>query len=164
MNNIEKYFIDDKLQLGIGIVISILSFGIAAFLFLSKKTFYAGMGYSIIPLTLILFIVCIFLYIRTPKDLERAITYYETTPLKLKTEELPRMERVQRSFNWILKAEIFMIIAGAVLFISFGKNDLIRGISIGMIAQASVLLIFDTIESQRAKTYLEYLRSFDVMS
>ena len=164
MHSIEKYFTDDRLQLGIGIIISIVSFGIAAFLFMTKRIVFTGMSYSIIPLTLVLFMVCVFLFIRTPKDMNRAITFYQTSPQKLKTAELPRMEKVLKNFNWIIRTEICIIFAGAILFVSFGKNDLVRGISIGMIAQALVLLIFDTIEVQRARVYLEFLKSIDVTS
>jgi hypothetical protein len=159
MNSIEKYFTDDRLQLGIGIIISVFSLIIAAFLYMLKRPAFAGMSYSIIPLTLILLSVCVFLFIRTPKDLKRVSTFYQTTPEKMKTEELPRMEKVLKNFNWIIKTEICIIIAGVFLFVSFGKNDLVRGISIGMVSQASILLIFDTIETERAKIYLEFLKS-----
>ena len=163
MNSIEKYFTDDRLQLGIGIAFSIFSLVIAAFLSMSKRTVFAGMSYSIIALTLILLSVCVFLFVRTPKDLKRVSTFYETMPEKMKTEELPRMETVLKNFNWIIKTEICIIIAGVLLLVSFGKNDLLRGISIGMVAQASILLIFDTIEAERAKVYLEFLKSFGMI-
>jgi len=60
MNNIEKYFIADRFQLGIGIIIAIFSLVIAAFLFASKKAVFVGMSYSIIPLALIIVVyLCI---------------------------------------------------------------------------------------------------------
>ena len=159
MNNIEKYFLEDRTQLGVGVLLSIFSFIVALFLFASKNVLYKGMTYGIIPLTLILFSVCVFLFFRTPNDMKKVKTFYTEMPSKMKTDELPRMEKVLKNFDWIIKTEVCFIIIGAALFLLFAKNDLLKGITIGVTAEAAILFIFDSIETERAKIYVEFLKA-----
>ena len=80
-------------------------------------------------------------------------------PSKMKTDELPRMEKVLNNFDWIIKTEVCFIIIGAALFLLFAKNDLLKGIAIGVAAEAAILFIFDSIETERAKIYVEFLKA-----
>ena len=159
MNHIERYFLEDRMQLGIGIFLSVFSLTVAVYLFVSKNVLYKGMSYGIIPLTLILFSVCVFLFFRTPGDMKKAKTFYNEMPAKMKTDELPRMEKVLKNFDWIIKTEVLVIVAGIALFLLFAKNDLLKGIAIGITSQAAILFIFDSIETERARIYLDFLKS-----
>ena len=159
MYNIERYFLEDRMQLGIGIFLSAFTIGVAACLFFSKNALYKGMSFGIIPLALILFSVCVFLFFRTPRDMKKAKIFYSELPVKMKAYELPRMEKVMKNFEWIIKTEVCVIIFGIALFLIFAKNDLLKGIAIGITAEAAILFIFDAIETERAKIYFEFLKS-----
>ena len=159
MTNIERYFLEDKMQLGIGVLLSAFSLVVAAYLFVGKNPLYKGMSYGIIPLAILLFSVCVYLFFRTPDDMKRAKTFYQEMPAQMKAVELPRMEKVLKNFDWIIKTEVCLIVAGIAFFLIFTKNDLLKGIAIGVIAEAGILLIFDSIETERAKIYLEFLKS-----
>jgi hypothetical protein len=159
MNNIEKYFLEDRMQLGVGIFISLFGIGIAAYLFFSKNMLYKGMSYGVIPLALLLLSVCVFLFFRTPADMEKAKALYQAGPIKMQTVELPRMEKVLKNFDWIIKTEVSLIIAAIAMLLIFWKNDQLRGIALGITAEAAILVIFDSIETERAKIYIEFLKT-----
>lgn len=64
--------------------------------------------------------------IRTPKDIQRVSLYYKSTPSKMQTEELPRMEKVIKTFPVIKKVEIGFILVGIFLLLLFGNNGIIK--------------------------------------
>jgi hypothetical protein len=77
----------------------------------------------------------------------------------MQTEELPRMEKVMKTFPVIKMVEIGFIIVGVFILLFFGGNDLIKGIGIGLIIQGMLLYGFDHFAVSRGKIYFEFLNS-----
>lgn len=96
---------------------------------------------------------------RTPKDIKRVSSYYESDPIKMQTEELPRMEKVMKTFPVIQMVEIVFIFVAAFLLVVFWKNNIIKGVGIGLIIQGIILYGFDHFAQSRGKIYLEFLNS-----
>lgn len=159
MNNIEKYFKGEMWQCAIGILISVVFISVSVYFIMLQKPLLRGLSYSFLPLSMVLLIICIGVVVRTPKDVERLTSWYESSPQKIRTEELPRMERVIKSFAVIKIAEICLFMAGIVVTVFFWKNELVRGIAIGLILEVAVLYLFDTIAEARGKIYVEFLKS-----
>jgi hypothetical protein len=159
MNNIEKYFAGEKLQCTIGIILSLINIALAIYFFTSHKPLLRGLSFTFIPLSVLLLAICIGVVIRTPKDIKRTMAFYKTEPLKMQTDELPRMEKVMRNFTVIKKIEICFFIVGLLMTTFFWKNDLIKGIAIGLIIQGLLLFLFDYSAEARGKAYFEFLNS-----
>ncbi|TND01807.1 MAG: hypothetical protein FD123_4183 [Bacteroidetes bacterium] len=159
MNNIEKYFAGEKLQCTIGIILSFISIALSVYFLALHKPLLRGISFVFIPLSVLLLIICIGVVTRTPKDIERITGFYKTEPQKIQTDELPRMEKVMKNFTLIKRIELCFFTAGLLLTIFFGKNDLIKGIAIGLMIQGAILYLFDYSAEVRGKVYFEFLKS-----
>ncbi|MFN3999422.1 DUF6992 family protein [Algoriphagus sp.] len=159
MDNIIKYFSGEKLQCSIGILIGLMGLGLSVYFIYLNKVVFKGVAFAFIPLSILLLVICVGIVIRTPKDVKRVGTYYEIEPSKMQTEELPRMEKVMKIFPVAKMVEIGFIIVGIFLVLVFMKNDLLKGIGIGLIIQGVMLFGFDHFAESRAKIYFEFLNS-----
>ncbi len=159
MNPIDQYFNEEKFQCSVGLVISILFLAVAAYFLYQPSSFYKGLAYTIMPISFLFLMICTMIVLRTPKDIVRVNSYYTTEPLKLKTEELPRMNKIMNSFVIIKKVELGLLLLSLIICIVFWKYDLMRGIAIGLIIQSAGLYYFDHHASTRGAVYLEFLKS-----
>lgn len=159
MDNILRYFTGEKLQCSIGILLGLIGIVLSIYFIYLSKPVFKGIAFAFIPLSLFLLAICIGIVIRTPKDIQRVSSYYESEPTKMLTEELPRMEKVMKTFPIIKMVEISFIIIGILLLIVFWKNDLPRGIGLGLIIQGIMLYAFDHFAESRGKIYFEFLNS-----
>ncbi|MBC7695029.1 MAG: hypothetical protein H7141_06230 [Burkholderiales bacterium] len=111
------------------------------------------------PLLLIGFIqvsVGTIVVLRVPKDITRVENQLEREPQKIKTDELPRMEKVHNNFviyQWI---EIALIIAGLILFFLFynSQQTFWKGLGMGLLIQAAIMLSLDFAAKKRADKYI----------
>lgn len=159
MKEIELYFSGEKWQCSIGAVLA-LGFIVLSVCFLKLGTpFHKGFAYVCIPFMLILTGICISIIVRTPKDLQRISAFYQSEPAKLKTEELPRMQKVMKLFSTAKKIELAFFAVGVVLAIVFWKNDLMRGIAVAIIVLGIAFFTFDFTAEHRAKPYFQFLNS-----
>lgn len=159
MDNILKYFSGERLQCSIGIFLGLLSLALSIYFIYLNKAFFKGIAYAFIPLSLMLLVICVGVVIRTPKDLKRVSSYYESAPEKIQTEEIPRMEKVMRTFPVVKKVEIGLFIVGVLLLVVFWKNDLAKGIGFGLIIQSVMLYSFDHFAESRGEIYFNFLKS-----
>lgn len=157
MDQASTYFNGEKFQCMVGIAVSISIILLSAWFIYLQKPFYKGIAYACIPLSLLLLAVCIGIVLRTPRDMAR-VNAYESTRL-MQVDELPRMEKVMKSFNLIIKVEIVVFAIGVILAIFFWNNDLVRGIALGLIIQSSLLYLFDHMAAARAERYVDFLQS-----
>ena len=80
---------------------------------------------------------------------------------KISKEEIPRMQKVMKSFKLFKWIEIFLTVIGFSLFLFFPQNPLLRGIGLGLFIQAILMLAFDFFAENRGKSYLEFLQSIN---
>ncbi|MCE3259428.1 MAG: putative transrane protein of unknown function [Bacteroidetes bacterium] len=157
MTGAENYFKGEIVQCTIGGILALLSIGLAFFLRVwMKAPFYDGLSWPFIVLPVLLSMVCISVIIRAPKDIKRVSSYEINNREKLKTEELPRMVKVMKSFKVLMIVEISLILAGILCFFLF-SSPFLKGISAGAVIQCIFLLIFDFLAEKRGAAYLEYL-------
>lgn len=158
-DNIEKYFEGEKLQCIVGMIISLIFLAASIYFLFLQKPVLKGMAYVFIPLSGLLLAICVGIVIRTPADIGRVTALYQTAPQKIQTDELPRMEKVMKSFTIVKRVEICFFLAGLLLGMFFWRNDLIRGIAIGLMIQGVILYLFDYSAAIRGKTYFDFLQS-----
>ncbi|MBK9931653.1 MAG: hypothetical protein IPP04_17515 [Saprospiraceae bacterium] len=159
MDNIIKYFAGEKLQCTIGILLGLAGIGLSIYFIYQSKPVLKGIAFAFIPLSFLLLAICIGIVVRTPKDIQRVSSYYESKPSKMQTEELPRMEKVMKTFPVIKTIEIGFIVVGIFLLLFFRGNGIITGVGTGLILQGIMLYGFDHFAQSRGKIYFEFLNS-----
>lgn len=159
MDSIIAYFNGEKVQCTIGAIASIIFIASSISFLFQQKIFLKGIAYSTIPLSILLLVICVGVILRTSKDIERVSTFYKETPKSIQVEEIPRMEKVIKSFNIIKKVEIAIFIIGLALMIIFWRNELIRGVAVGLLIMSISLYTFDHIAESRGEAYVQFLKS-----
>lgn len=159
MDNISNYFSGEKTQCTAGILLALLSILLAAYFIYTNNILLKGIAVAFILPSLLLLAICVGIVWRTPNDILRVSSYYKSEPSKLQTEELPRMQKVMKTFPIIKTIEVCIFVAGVLLVLFFGKNNLLAGIGIGLAIQGAALYTFDHFAEARGKVYTYYLSS-----
>lgn len=159
MDNIIAYFNGEKLQCIIGAIISIAIIAFSIYFLFQQKAFMKGIAYAAIPLSILLLIICIGVIFRTSNDIERVTVFHNKTPERIQSEEIPRMEKVMKSFDIIKKVEIAIFIIGLALYIIFWRNELIKGVAVGLLIMGISLYAFDYLAESRGELYIQFLKS-----
>lgn len=160
MHKIATYFNGEKVQCIIGIVISLACIAASVYFLTTQKPQLKGIAYSFLPLSVFLLMICVSVVSRTAKDIDRVSNFLTEEPVKLKSEELPRMKKVMRNFGIIKKVELALFVIGLMLALAFWRTDLVRGIAIGLVIQGIVLYLFDHYAEARGDNYIQFLESF----
>jgi len=159
MNNIVKYFHGEKSESYIFILMGVIAFAVALyFIFVLKTSFWKGVAIPFIVVSSLEFIVGYTIVTRSPKDILRVEKFISKEPQKIKTVEIPRMEKVMSNFILYRYVEIVLIILGVFLMYSSMNDNLWKGIGLGLFIQASIVLCLDFFAEKRGFVYLEYLK------
>lgn len=159
MNPIVKYFNGEKAESYIFIMMGVIALTMALYFFFAFKTsFWKGVAIPFVMVALLEFVVGYTIVTRSPKDLVRVETFITKEPLKIQTEEIPRMEKVLNNFVIFRYVEIALIIVGIVLMYSSMNDTFWRGIGLGLFVQASVVLSLDFFAERRGHIYVIYLK------
>lgn len=157
MTIIEKYFSGERIQCIAGIVFSLLTILLAIYLLKSGKSFQKGMSFPFFVFPFLLLVICTLVVLRTPSDVRRVQGFFQSETTKIKTDELPRMEKVMTTFELLKKVELIIAVLGLLVLLMF-KNDLVRGIAAGTTIQGLLLFLFDWLAANRGETYINFLR------
>lgn len=99
------------------------------------------------------------LYARTGPQVERLRAELDEAPARFYDAETPRMERVQRAFVVIEVVELALLVAGVALALGFKSRPSVWGVGLGIVLQASVMLVFDLAAERRGALYLAALHA-----
>ena len=159
MNPIIKYFHGEKEESYIFLMIGVVAFAMALYFFFALKTsFWKGVAVPFIIVALLEFMVGYTIVTRSPKDIARVETYLQQAPKRIKTIEIPRMEKVSSNFVVYRYVEIALIILGIVLMYSSMQDTFWRGLGLGLFMQASIVLCLDFFAERRGHIYVLYLQ------
>jgi hypothetical protein len=160
MNPVAVYFNAERFYCSVGLLLGLIFMTVAVYLFIQFKTpFYKGLSYPLAIAGLIFIMICIAVIVRSPKDIKRVNGFIRDNSLKLGTEETPRMEKVIRTFNVLIIAEIILVAAGLLLFLFLPAGSAWRGVGLGLVVTFMCLLLFDLHARSRAQVYLDFLHS-----
>lgn len=162
MEQVSKYFSAEKGESILFITVGLLSLILSIyFLIKLKQPLFSGLSYSFITIAFVELAIGISIYFRSPKDMIRVNQFIQTEIIKIRSEEIPRMETVLNNFviyRWI---EIGFVLVGIAMFLYFQPTTLWRGVGLGLSIQASLLLLLDFIAESRGKIYLEHLQNLN---
>ena len=157
---IQSYFQAEKsesiLFLGIGIAALV-----AGIVFLVRgSAFQKGTAVPFIAIALIQIVVGGTVYFRTDAQVAQLAALHRSNPADFKAQELPRMEKVNRSFDVYKVIEICLLAAGIALMLYFrGRSEGWTGAGLGLSLQAAVTLLLDFFAEARADVYTKFIQS-----
>lgn len=160
MNPIEKYFTAERWWCAGGMALGFLATAVALYCLLKiKQPYYNGLAWVLLVLGLFFFIICIGVFLRSPKDVARVHAVIEHDAAQLKQEELPRMERVMRTFKVIMVAEVSLLVLSVVMIWFVPVPPVWKGAFVGVLIMATLMLAFDYLADKRGAEYLEFLKA-----
>lgn len=98
------------------------------------------------------------LWARTDKQVASLQAGLTVEPVAARQTELLRMERVNASFRVVEAIEAVLIVAGLALALAFRGRQTLTAVGMGVLLQASVMLVFDLFAEHRAHIYTTWLR------
>jgi Mg2+/citrate symporter len=163
--DIEKYFIAEKQESLVFIVIGVLAISAAvAFYFFLRSSFFKGAALPLLLIGLIQVVVGYTVYVRSDDDRVRNVYAYDMDPGALKQKEIPRMDQVNRNFVIYRWVEIALLAAGVILILVHGRNpggvSFWYGFGIALALQAFIMLSADYFAEKRALLYHKGLVEF----
>jgi uncharacterized membrane protein HdeD (DUF308 family) len=164
-SDIEKYFMAEKQESLLFIVIGVIAIAAAiAFFFFIRSSFFKGAALPLLIIGVIQLVVGYTVYSRSDDDRVRNVYAYDMDPSSLKQNEIPRMEAVNKNFviyRWI---EIALLTVGVVLILVHSRNpggvSYWYGLGIGLALQAFIMLGADYFAERRALKYYKGLVEF----
>ena len=159
MEQVTKYFDAEKFESIFFVFSGIIAIILACyFIFVLKKPFQNGIAFSFAAIALIQIVVGTSVYFRSPKDIDRINQLIQTDKAKIQSEEIPRMKVVMKNFTHYKYIEIALILTGIGLLLLF-RNDITKGVGLGLAIQSSIMLLLDFIAAARGDNYLRFLQS-----
>lgn len=162
--DIEKYFVAEKQESFLFLVIGVIAILMAiAFLVFVKTNFYKGAAVPLIVIGLVQAIVGYTVYARSDSDRIRNAYAFDMSPQDLKQKELPRMQIVVKKFAIYRWVEILLALVGLALIIFFrNRPDQSFWFGVGATLTIQALLMFggDFVAESRAKDYARRLTAF----
>lgn len=143
------------------LIIGIIAIGLAVyFFFIHKGSLQKGLAIPLLLIGLIQSVVGYTVYARSDKQRVDTIYAYDMNPGKLKQEELPRMQVVNKKFVTYRWIEIALLITGVVLIFLFRNQpdkSFLYGVGIALAIQSALMLGADYFAESRAKVYTQGL-------
>ncbi len=117
MEPISNYFNGEKNESLLFVITGIIGIALASYFFIKiKQPFYSGLSYSLVAIAIIQLAVGINIYLRSPKDIARVSQQVQVGNTKIQIEEIPRMQKVMKSFIFIKWIEIVLIVTGILMY------------------------------------------------
>jgi hypothetical protein len=159
MEFVRTYFNAEKAESLLFIITGIIALLVSLyFLIRVKKSFYTGLVFPLLFIGTIQLAVGTIIYLRSDSDKERVLNYMTLEPERINSEEIPRMAMVMKTFVYYRYIELAFIITGILLMFYIPASDLVKGIGMGLLIQASIILAADYFAERRGEIYLKNLR------
>jgi len=163
-SDIEKYFIAEKSESLLFVLIGIAGIITAIiFFFFLKTSFYKGAAVPLLLIGLLLGVVGFTVYNRSDSDRIRNVYAYDANPFELKSKEFPRMQTVMKNFVLYRWVEIILAVAGIVLFFYFrntASQSFWKGCGLTLALMAILALTADYFAEKRGQVYIDGLEAF----
>lgn len=151
------YFAGEKRESLLFLLVGGAAIALSAYFWMTSNP-QRAMGYPLVAVALIQLVVGWTVYARTDRQVRDLHTLLARNPGAYVGEEIPRMMKVQRSFQIYKWIEILLLSAGAVgMLLSRGRPTL-HAVSLGLALQSSLMLVFDVVAERRADVYVEQIR------
>jgi hypothetical protein len=158
----EAYFMAEKQESLLFLGIGIAAIAVAViFLLATKGQLYKGIAIPLIAIGLIQCVVGYTVYARSDAQRKDIVYKMDMNPEPISREEIPRMEKVMKSFQVYRWVEIALLAAGIGLWVFYRGQEsksLLMGVGIGLAIQSALMLGADYFAEQRGAKYLTGLQ------
>jgi hypothetical protein len=162
--DIEKYFLAEKHESLIFLVVGIIAIALSLIFYSYLKTnFYKGAAIPLLIIGLVQAVVGYTVYARSDEQRVSNVYAYDMDPGKLKAQELPRMKTVNKNFTIYRWTEIIFLLSGIALIFLYRTNPdktFWFGLGVTLAVQAVLMLLADYFAEQRAEAYTNLLEKF----
>jgi hypothetical protein len=116
---------------------------------------WRSMAWPLTAVAAIQVVVGLTVFLRTDAQLAGLVANLASDPAACRAEELARMSRVMWSFQVYGLIELLLIAAGVALAALQPGRQSLYAIGVGLVIQASLMLVLDLFAAQRGRAYLE---------
>jgi hypothetical protein len=164
-SDIEKYFIAEKQESLVFLVIGIAAVVLALILYFMVKTQVCrGLAIPLLVLGLMQAVAGYSVYVKSDDQRISLVYAYDMNPDQLKTTELTRMRKVETNFTIYRWIEIGFMVTGIILiaWFRFGSGKIFwLGFGISLTLMAAELFVADFIAGKRAVYFTSLLEEFN---
>ncbi|HYO73870.1 MAG TPA: hypothetical protein VEU33_48165 [Archangium sp.] len=157
------YFAAEKAESWLFILVGVVAVGVAVWLLVTGHS-YRGMAYPLIAVGLIQLVVGGTVAFRTDAQVAALAQQLAASPSAFQLAEVPRMEVVMRNFELYKGVEIALLLVGVGLAYAFRRKELVYGVGVGLVMQASLMLVLDLFAEKRGDDYLAAIRALPTVS
>ncbi|MBK7553363.1 MAG: hypothetical protein IPI55_01840 [Flavobacteriales bacterium] len=155
MTHIEAYFRAEKAESLLFLAIGIAAIAFAVFAWMKwNEPFVKGMAVPLIEIGLIQMTVGGTVFARTDKQVSALNAQAAHDAQAYRDAELPRMEKVMKSFTAIKWTEIVFVLTGIGLLMLTSTDGFWKGLGLGLMLQGSVSLTLDVFAEKRGAEYI----------
>jgi len=158
-----RYFSEEKAESWLFILVGVVALGASVWL-LRTGSSYRGMAYPLIAVGLIQIVVGSSVAFRTDAQVAALTAQLASSPSAFQLAEVPRMEVVMRNFALYKGIELALLLVGVALTYAFRQKELVYGIGVGLVMQASLMLVLDLFAERRGDEYLSAIRTLPAVS
>ena len=153
-----RYFSEEKSESWLFILVGLAAIAASVWL-LRTGSSYRGMAYPLIAVALIQLVVGGAVAFRTDGQVAALTAQLAASPAAFQGAEVPRMEGVMRNFQLYKAIEVGLLLVGVALTLVFRRKELVYGIGMGLVIQASLMLVLDLFAEKRGEEYLAAMRA-----
>ena len=154
---LHQYFDGERYGAMMALGLGIASICLASYVWFGRSPFRA-MAWPLVIVAVVELGVGVGLLARTGPQVETLEAGLRTAPQPTAAVELQRMTRVNQSFRVIKTIEVVAIAAGVFLIMLLpAENVAWRAVGLGLLLQATALLVFDVFAEHRAHLYTRWL-------
>jgi hypothetical protein len=158
MNNMSDYFVAEKQESVIFVVVGLLAIGFSLWLWMNGHRL-KSMAYPLVVIALMQIVVGGTVYLRTDSQVSTLSAQLQVNPAALKAEETARMETVMKNFSIYKSIEMLLLIMGVGMIAFFQRHDVVAGFGVGLVLQAAFTLTLDIFAETRGSDYLSVVQS-----
>ena len=158
INNMSSYFVAEKQESVIFIVVGLLAIGLSVWLWMNGHRL-KSMAYPLVVIALMQMVVGGLVYLRTDSQLSTLSAQMQVNPAAFKAEESTRMETVLNNFSIYKAVEMLLLIVGVGMIAFLQRYDMAAGIGVGLVLQAAFTLALDIFAEARGADYLSAVQS-----
>lgn len=153
MNDMSSYFVAEKQESVIFVVVGLLAIGLSIWLWMNGHRL-KSMAYPLVIIALMQIVVGGTVYLRTDTQVSTLSAQFQTNPAALKAEESTRMQTVMKNFSIYKTIEMLLLIVGVGMIAFLQRYDVAAGIGVGLVLQAAFTLTLDIFAEARGADYL----------
>ena len=156
-NCMSNYFVAEKQESVIFVVVGLLAIGFSLWLWMNGHRL-KSMAYPLVVIGLMQIVVGSTVYLRTDSQVSTLSAQLRVNPAALKPEETARMETVMKNFSIYKAMEMLLLIMGVGMITFFQRHDMAAGIGVGLVLQAAFTLTLDIFAETRGADYLSVVQ------